>query len=394
WIPDAANDAPLPFMAFFPAALEKLLGIYFLARISLDMFKLEPNSWPSILLMTIGAITILLAVMMALIQKEYKRLLSYHAISQVGYMILGVGTCLPAGIIGGLFHMINNALYKSCLFFTGGSVEKQAGTTYLEKLGGLGVKMPVTFACFLISALSISGVPPFNGFVSKEMIYDAALERNIIFYVAAVLGSFFTAASFLKLGHAAFLGKINNDNKNVKEAPWSMLVPMIIIASLCIFFGVRSSFPVNNFLVPILGAGGAEGRVFSGAPVNYTLIMVTIIILLGALLNHMYGARIMGSGLKAADHIRHAPVLNYLYDRAEKKYFDPYEIGMSAVNKISKAVWIFDRKIDWIYDNASVDLSYAFSRWIRQAHSGYYVIYIGWSIAGSLAVILFAMLFK
>ncbi|MDD5680605.1 MAG: proton-conducting transporter membrane subunit, partial [Candidatus Omnitrophica bacterium] len=79
WIPDAANDAPLPFMAFFPAALEKLLGIYFLARISLDMFKLEPNSWPSILLMTIGAITILLAVMMALIQKEYKRLLSYHA---------------------------------------------------------------------------------------------------------------------------------------------------------------------------------------------------------------------------------------------------------------------------------------------------------------------------
>jgi NADH-quinone oxidoreductase subunit L len=142
--------------------------------------------------------------MMALIQKDYKRLLSYHAISQVGYMILGIGTAVPVGIVGGLFHMINNALYKSCLFLTGGSVEKQTGTTDLEKLGGIGSKMPITFACFIITALSISGVPPFNGFFSKELVYDGALERGFIFYLAAVVGSFFTAASFLKLGHAAF----------------------------------------------------------------------------------------------------------------------------------------------------------------------------------------------
>lgn len=148
WIPDAAVDAPLPFMAFMPASLEKLVGIYLLARISLDMFKLSAGSWLSMLLMTIGAVTIVLAVMMALIQKDYKRLLSYHAISQVGYMILGIGTCLPVGIIGGLFHMVNNALYKSCLFLTAGSVEKQAGSTNLYKLGGLWSKMPVTFFCF------------------------------------------------------------------------------------------------------------------------------------------------------------------------------------------------------------------------------------------------------
>ena len=145
WIPDAAIDAPLPFMAFLPASLEKLLGIYLLARISLNMFQLGPGSWLSTLLMVIGAITILLAVMMALVQKDYKRLLSYHAVSQVGYMILGIGTCLPIGIMGGLFHMINHALYKSCLFLTGGSVEKQTGTTDLGKLGGIGIKMPITF---------------------------------------------------------------------------------------------------------------------------------------------------------------------------------------------------------------------------------------------------------
>ncbi|MDD2680033.1 MAG: proton-conducting transporter membrane subunit, partial [Candidatus Omnitrophica bacterium] len=94
WIPDAAVDAPLPFMSLIPAALEKLLGIYFLARIALDLFQLTAHSSLSTLLMTIGAITIILAVMMALIQKDYKRLLSYHAISQVGYMILGIGTAL------------------------------------------------------------------------------------------------------------------------------------------------------------------------------------------------------------------------------------------------------------------------------------------------------------
>jgi formate hydrogenlyase subunit 3/multisubunit Na+/H+ antiporter MnhD subunit len=111
WIPDAAVDAPLPFMALLPGAMEKLIGIYFLARISMDMFVLTEGSWVSVMMMTIGSITILFAVLMALIQKDYKRLLSYHAISQVGYMVLGIGTALPVGIVGGLFHMINNAIY-------------------------------------------------------------------------------------------------------------------------------------------------------------------------------------------------------------------------------------------------------------------------------------------
>ena len=94
-------------------------------------------------------------------------------------MILGIGTAVPVGIVGGLFHMINHAMYKSCLFLTGGSVEKQAGTTDLTKLGGLGRKMPVTFACFFIAAASISGVPPFNGFFSKELVYDGALGAEL-----------------------------------------------------------------------------------------------------------------------------------------------------------------------------------------------------------------------
>jgi formate hydrogenlyase subunit 3/multisubunit Na+/H+ antiporter MnhD subunit len=387
WIPDAAMDAPLPFMAFLPASLEKLLGIYFLARISLDLFELNAHSWVSTMLMVVGGITIVAAVMMALVQKDYKRLLSYHAISQVGYMILGIGTCLPIGIIGGLFHMLNNALYKSCLFLTGGAVEKQAGTTNLEKLGGLAPQMPVTFVCFFITALSISGVPPFNGFFSKELVYDAAFERGAVFYLAALLGSFFTAASFLKLGHAAYLGKSGENNKNVKEAPLAMLLPMIVIALACIVFGLRNDLPIKNLIQPVLGPQLSEGRHFYGMPANTMLVVFSVLVLAGALINHMVGVRRTGSGLKAADHIHYAPVLSGIYEKAEKKYFDPYEIGLKIAGGAAKIFWAVDRGIDWIYDRACVGVAETLSVGIRRLHTGNYSFYIAWAVLGmSIAV--------
>ncbi len=391
WIPDAAIDAPLPFMAILPAAFEKLLGIYLLTRISLDMFKLEPNSWVSTMLMTIGAITIVAAVMMALVQKDYKRLLSYHAISQVGYMILGIGTLVPAGIVGGLFHMINNALYKSCLFLTGGSVEKQAGTTDLEKLGGLAKKMPVTFICFIITAAAISGVPPFNGFFSKELIYDGALERGLIFYIAAALGSFLTAASFLKLGHAAFLGKPGKESGNIKESPVSMLIPMVVIAFICIIFGLWNALPLNNLIQPILGRHRLEGHNFAGMPTNMIVVAVTIIVLIAAFLNHIYGVKRSGSGLKAVDHIHYAPGLSFIYQKAEKRFFDPYDIGLGIVDVISKVAWNCDRAIDWVYNVLTVKVTFAFTGGIRKLHNGSYSTYILWSLAGALVMILFLM---
>ena len=389
WIPDAATDAPLPFMAILPAALEKLVGIYMLARISLDMFKYAPNSWASTLMMSVGAITIILAVSMALVQKDYKRLLSYHAISQVGYMILGVGTLLPAGIVGGLFHMINNALYKCGLFLTAGSVEKQAGTTDLNKLGGLWKKMPVTFAVFVITALSISGVPPFNGFFSKELVYDGALERGWIFYFLAVAGSFLTAASFLKLGHAAFLDKQRSDFKNTKEAPLSMLVPMITIAVICIVFGVWNALPIKGLIQPCVGAVRLEGLDFSGFPKNMMLVLITAVVLIGALLNHIYGVKKGGSGLKAAEHIYHAPVLSNVYEKAEKRYFDPYDIGLKFTSVISKIAWAADRGVDWVYNDLSVKVSYAVSNALRRTNNGSYSGYIIFSMAGLILVVIF-----
>ena len=387
WIPDAAIDAPLPFMAFFPASLEKLLGIYFLARISLDMFKVNGDSWVSLLLMVVGALTILLAVAMALIQTDYKRLLSYHAISQVGYMILGIGTLVPAGIIGGLFHMLNHTVYKSCLFFSAGSLERQAGTTALEKLGGLAGRMPVTFACFLVAALSISGVPPFNGFFSKELVYEGALQRGWVFYLAALLGSFLTAVSFLKLGHAAFLGRTRENNRLTAESPFSMLIPMVVLALVCITFGVFNFIPLRYFIQPVVGFGGPH----QGVPSGMFLGGFTVAVLALALLNHVLGVKSGGSALKATDHIHYAPALKGIYEKAEKGYLDPYNIGWRAAGVLSAVSWRLDRAVDWFYDSFCVKAASGASAMIRRMHSGNYSVYIGWSLAASAAVITFLL---
>ncbi len=388
WIPDAAKDAPLPFMAFIPGSLEKLLGIYFLTRISLDMFKIEHGSWISYTMMIIGAVTILLAVMMALVQKDFKKLLSYHAISQVGYMVLGIGTAVPVGIVGGLFHMINNALYKDGLFLAGGAVEKQTGTTDLKQLGGLGKKMPITAICFIVCALSISGVPPFNGFFSKELVYDAALESGWIFYLAAVGGSFLTAASFLKLGHAAFFGKLDPKYNSVKEVSFSMYFPMVFIAVVCIVFGLYNSFPVQYLIVPVFGgAVDLSHYHLSGMPSNIWLVVGTVVVLLAAYLNHRYGVKKTGSGLGAVDHIHYAPVLHGIYDNADQKKFDPYEYGMKFVNSFSRVSFSVDRAVDWIYNVFAVRSANFLSSNIRKAHNGNYSVYILWSLAGMVILI-------
>lgn len=386
WIPDAAVDAPLPFMAFLPAALEKLLGVYLVARICLDFFTLD--STMKIVVMTIGAVTILLAVMMALVQKDYKRLLSYHAISQVGYMILGIGTGIPFAVVGGLFHMINHAMYKSCLFLTGGSVEKQTGTTDLNKLGGLFRKMPWTFGCFVVAAASISGVPPFNGFVSKELIFDGLWEGKFtIFFIAAALGAVLTAASFLKLGHAAFFGKETVETKKATEANWSMILPMVVLAAACVLFGVAFNLPLANLIKPALASSLKDGlkEVHFAYSIGW-LLWVTVGILTLAILNHIFGVKRTGKGLGASEHIHHAPGLHQVYDMAENRVFDPYVQGRKVGGWVAQGLFLVDRGVDWVYQGFVPAVAGAVSS-IRRVHNGRYANYLAWALGGLLIIV-------
>ncbi len=392
WIPDAAKDAPMPFLPFLPGTLEKLLGIYLLTRICTELFDFSHGSVMSTVLMTIGVCTILFAVMMALIQKDFKKLLSYHAISQVGYMMLGIGTALPVGLIGGVFHMLNHAAYKCLLFFTSGSVEKQTGTTDLKVLGGLAKKMPVTMVSFLIAAASIAGFPLTNGFYSKELVFDAALESGTIFYVVALLGAFFTAVSFLKLGHAAFFGKDGEavKGKNIKEAPLPMLVSMVALAAVCIGLGVFHKPVITDFIAPTL-TGYEEAEHFA-THTNWLLVGISCGVLLLSALSHFLGFKKTKKGLSAADHFHDAPVLKNIYGLAEKKYFDPYYVGGFVIKAYANVSLRINNGISMFYDKVVPRFTGALSDVVKQAHNGSQSRYVVWILFGmALMVALFAL---
>lgn len=385
WIPDAADDAPMPFLSFLPGTLEKLLGIYLLTRVCLDLFEFTHGSPMSLILMIIGAATVVFAVMMALVQKDFKRLLSYHAISQVGYMMLGIGTGLPIGIMGGIFHMLNHAVYKCCLFFTAGAVEKQTGTTDLNKVGGLGKKMPITFICFIVAAASIAGFPLTNGFFSKEMIFDAALETNVVLYIAAAVGAFFTAVSFLKLGHAAFLGKPSKETEKVKDAPVLMLIPMVVLAVACLVLGFSKNFMIGHVLQPILGDTVMAGE-YNGGATNWLLVGISVASLLLAAFDHYRGFKRTGAGLSSADHYHDAPVLKTVYGWASKKYFDPYHLGGYLIRGYATLSLKINDGISWFYDVAVVRIVGWLSMLVKWAHNGSQSRYVLWILCGVVVV--------
>ena len=283
WLPDVAESAPANVTAYLPASLDKLLGIYLLARASLGIFKM--NAATNFILALIGSITIVFAVIIALVQHDMKRLLGYHAVSQVGYMVLGIGTGSVIGIAGGLFHMINHAIYKSCLFLTAGAVEKRAGTTDMSKLGGLAKFMPITFVSCLVASFSICGIPPFNGFVSKWMIYQGIIESSsaknplwAVWLVCAMFGSALTIASFMKLLHSVFLGRPDKDLKDVKEAGVSMVLPMVTLAFICILFGVFAmNIPVALFIAPSINGAIVYCGIWNSA-IATALIVIALIL--------------------------------------------------------------------------------------------------------------------
>ncbi len=392
WIPSSAEVAPVTVMAFLPASLDKLLGIYFLARISLDLFVLEMGSSMSIFLLIVGSVTIIAAVMMALIQHNLKKLLSYHAVSQVGYMVLGIGTANPIGIAGGLFHMLNHAIYKSCLFLCGGSVEHKTGTSDLRKLGGLARFMPITFVTCLIASLSISGVPPFNGFVSKWMVYQGIIELGkngdrlwVIWLVAAMFGSALTLASFMKLIHATFLGQRSRElaNKRVSEVGFTMRLPMVILAGLCVIFGVFAyRIPLKLFIIPsvremvhfsgIWSSSLATGLILMGIAIGFIIYLIGNIKGLredepfvgGADVSKYKEMRV--SGVEFYETIKDMPILKGIYKKAEDKFFDIYDQGTKFT--------LFFTKI------------------LRKIHNGVLSSYLGWCLLGG--IILIYILFK
>ncbi len=262
WLPDAHPSAPASISAMLSGILIKTLGIYALIRIFFNIIGSTQNYLS--ILMFLGALSLLLAVILALSQWDLKRLLAYHSISQIGYIVLGIGLGTPLGILGGLFHLFNHSVFKSLLFLNSGAVDYAAGTRDLKETGGLAKVMPVTSGINLIASMSIAGIPPFNGFFSKLLIIIACVQAGHIGYaVCAVLGSILTLASFMKVQKFTFLGELKDKFKNIKEVPFTMKFSMICLAIVCVFGGLLLLPSMRFFLdnavhVLLRGTGYAQ----------------------------------------------------------------------------------------------------------------------------------------
>jgi multicomponent Na+:H+ antiporter subunit D len=237
WLPDAHPAAPAPISAMLSGLLIKSLGIYSLCRIFYNVIGV--NQLFLNLLMFLGPISIIVGGLLALGQNDLKRLLAYSSISQVGYIILGLGLGTPLGILGGLFHLFNHSIFKSLLFLNAGAIEYATGSRNLEKLGGLRDKMPITAKTSLVASMSISGIPPFNGFFSKLIIIFACIQKGCIAYaVWAVIGSTLTISYFMKLQKGVFFGEPKEEHKDIKEVPLLMQTAMFVLSLACILGGL------------------------------------------------------------------------------------------------------------------------------------------------------------
>ena len=250
WLPDAHPSAPAPISAMLSGILIKSLGVYTLCRVFYNIFGI--NSSLSLILMVLGTLSMVIGVFLAIGQWDFKRLLAYHSISQIGYVILGIGLGTPLGMIGGLFHLFNHSVFKSLLFLNSGAVEYATGTRDLQKMGGLMTKMPITGATSLVASMSIAGIPPFNGFWSKLIIIIACVQANRLGYAFwAVLASILTLASFMKVMKYAFFGKLKEKWNKVEEVPVFMKLAMVILALICVVGGVLLIYNINEvFLKP------------------------------------------------------------------------------------------------------------------------------------------------
>ena len=242
---DAHGAAPASISVLISGVLTKS-GIYGIIRLCYFLFQSMGLGTVQFMLVFFGCMSMFICVTMALAQHDFKRLLAFHSISQIGYVLTAVGLCTALGISAGLYHAMNHTLFKGLLFLAAGAVLHQTGTTDLDRLGGLSRKMPWTTVLFLIGAFSISGIPPFNGFASKWMIYQATYQKavesgNIGFLLVTIIAlvtSVLTLASFVKVSQSVFFGQLPRELENVKEVSFGMRLAMGIFALLCVLTGL------------------------------------------------------------------------------------------------------------------------------------------------------------
>jgi multicomponent Na+:H+ antiporter subunit D len=232
WLPDAHSSAPAPISSMLSGVLIKTLGIYVLIRLFYNIYGAPPVFLT--IFMVLGSISIIVASFLAIGQWDLKRLLAYSSISQVGFILLGVGIGTRWAILGAVFHILNHAIFKALLFYNAGTVEMVLGTRDLRRMGNLTHILPYTTTTSMVATFSVAGIPPFNGFFSKLIIIIAAIAAGHPVYGGiAIIGSLLTLVYFMKVQRYGFHGEKIVEMENVKIG-WGMRTAMIILAVLCL----------------------------------------------------------------------------------------------------------------------------------------------------------------
>jgi len=259
WLPDAHAEAPTPVSVLLSGVMIKM-AVYALARTASIFYP----AWPqvTIFLVALGTVTMLLGIILALTQNDLKRLLAYSSVSQMGYVLAGIGLGTYLGCYGGLFHLLNHAVYKSLLFMCVGAVMYATGARRISELGGLASRMPITSACFFLGALSLAGFPPLNGFWSKLTLYLAFAHAGLWWAaVIAILTSVLTTVVMVRAGVKVFWGNRLSGYEvtaTPREIPVRMSVPMVVLAGTCVLLGVfpQAPWPLLNRAATVLATLG------------------------------------------------------------------------------------------------------------------------------------------
>lgn len=263
WLPDAHSEAPSPFSAVLSGILVRM-GMYGLILVIFVIVTLKQFlglHWEFLhvyhIIAWIGALNIVIATFIAMLQNDSKRLLAWHGVGQGGYMVLGVALGTSLGVSGGIFHIVNHTSYIALLFLVVGAVEhRTGGIRDLNSLGGLVKRMPVAFAGALVGACGLIGVPLTNGFVSKWLIYKTLIMEHCPFLAfAALVGTWGTILSLYKFLHNIFLGQLPERYKDIKKAPISMQIPIVVYSGIILLFGILPGIPLRavNAIVTSFG---------------------------------------------------------------------------------------------------------------------------------------------
>ncbi|MGC4377394.1 NADH-quinone oxidoreductase subunit L [Fictibacillus sp. Mic-4] len=335
WLPDAM-EGPTPVSALIHAATMVAAGVYLVAT----MYPLFAASTAALTTVAVvGGVTAIFAASIGLMQKDIKRVLAYSTVSQLGYMMLALGS---GGYVAGVFHLTTHAFFKALLFLAAGSVIHAVHTQDIEKMGGLYRKLKRTGPLFLIGALAISGFPLLSGFFSKDQILAATYEdgRFGLFWLA-IIAAFFTAFYMFRLFFMVFTGEFRGAAKEVHESPGVMTFPMIVLGILAVLAGYVNTSWFGTFLSDYLGKGEVAPLASNHEPI-WISVVATLVSLLGIFMAYL----IYKKGSLSRDWLsRHLPSLsNVVYN---KYYIDEvyHAVIVRGVRAFSYGWSLIDRYI-------------------------------------------------